>query len=52
MPTINLSELELEYLRETIADAIQEIQSLHDESNYYIRELRDCLALLTPEEDT
>lgn len=48
MPTLNLSELELEHIRETLADAISELKELH-EGNYYIRELQDCIDLLTPE---
>jgi hypothetical protein len=50
MPTINLSELELEYLRETITDVMTELRELHPE-NYFLRELADALALITPEEE-
>ena len=50
MPKVYLSELELEYLRETIADAITELRELH-EGNYFIRELQDCIELLSREEE-
>ena len=50
MPKVYLSELELEYLKDTIADAIEEIKSLH-ENNYYVRELQDCIDLLARDEE-
>jgi hypothetical protein len=46
MPTINLSELELEYLVDALTSIKAELASLHPD-NYYLREINDCIELLS-----